>query len=87
MAAPKVEPCLCSVLTVKHAEHLLLTRIRLLLPSLHNLLDHVKQIEDLGEVTEHGHLYQTGIWDQCGNQSKKITWSVRKEEQIQLFAQ
>lgn len=87
MAAPEVEPCLCSVLTGEHAEHLLLTGIRLLLSPLHNLLDHIEQIEDLGEVTEHGHLYQTGIWDQCSKQSKKITWSVRKEEQIQLFAQ
>lgn len=24
----------------------------------------------MGKVTEHRHLYQTGIWDQCGNQSK-----------------
>lgn len=58
------------VLTAERAEDLLLAGIRLLPPRLQNLLHGVQQAEDLGDVAEHGHLYQTGIWDQCGNQSK-----------------
>ncbi len=68
--APEVEPCFCSVLTGERAEDLLLAGISLLLPPLQDLLDRVEQAEHLGKVTEHRHLYQTGIWDQCGNQSK-----------------
>lgn len=59
-----------SVLTGDRAEDLLLAGIRLLPSPLQDLLDWVEQAEHLGEVTEHRHLYQTGIWDQCGNQSK-----------------
>lgn len=59
-----------SVLTGERAEDLLLAGIRLLLPPLQDPLDRVQQAEHLGKVTEHCHLYQTGIWDQCGNQSK-----------------
>lgn len=59
-----------SVLTGERAEDVLLAGIRLLLPPLQDLLDRVEQAEHLGKVTEHRHLYQTGIWDQCGNQSK-----------------
>lgn len=78
-----MEPCLCSVLTSERAEDLLLVGISLLLPPLQALLDRVEQAEDLGEVTKHRHLYQTGIWDQYGNQS--IKGSVRKKEQIQTI--
>ena len=59
-----------TVLTGDRAEDLLLAGIRLLPSPLQDLLDWVEQAEHLGEVTEHRHLYQTGIWDQCGNQSK-----------------
>lgn len=58
------------VLTGERAEDLFLAWVRLLLPPLQDPLDRVEQAEHLGKVTEHGHLYQTGIWDQCGNQSK-----------------
>ena len=64
------EPRVRSVLTGERAEDLLLAGVRLLPPPLQDPLDRVEQAEHLGEVTEHRHLYQTGIWDQCGNQSK-----------------
>lgn len=74
---------LWAVLTSEGAEDLLLAGIRLLLPLLQNLLDRVQQAEDLGKVTEHSHLYQTGIWDQCGNQSKGHL--VSQKEQLKLL--
>lgn len=75
LEAPEVELCFGSILTGERAEDLFLAGVRLLLPPLQDLLDRVEQAEHLGKVTEHRHLYQTGIWDQCGNQSKGHTVS------------